>query len=418
MADSSLWQNSNGEIITCENGKIAYTAECPCGQELYVPAVVFLCDLFTGKYYAPYDTKAYIKIINNKITKIYTGKKDSSNFIDRTEAVKEGNFKIFSYVDPFGKIGKLGPFGERSSLVYEDTLCPPQTSSSLDFLTYEDTRLACFYEYEKTKWIVPASWYYYTLDTNYNVHYNSEGTEGSWGGYSKRVYEYTITPYTEDISNQSTQLAFKVTYTSKISDSQDVLCKDTYTQGNVVKTEPVDSSVILSTYSLPYGTRLISASYEGCDGYKSPISISDIEKTRVPITARLTLHPDDRLPSDLDYCMWYNPMPSGEEGCSYDYYTRVNQDSTWEMVFVDWYNSGLVLYTKSTPNYSFTGITATYSGDDSCWVSGAFNCEAEGNGTASLNFFSLIEISRSDTKVSCTYANDKRMLSLFPLKIE
>lgn len=420
MADSSLWQNSKGEIITCENDKIAYTAECPCGQALYVPAVVFGCD----NYYAPYDTTAYIKITNNKITKVYTGKKDDSDFIDRTEAVKEGNFKIFSYVDPFGKIGKLGPLGERSSLIYEDVRHPPKTSSSLDFLTYKDTRLACFYEYEETEWIVPASWYYYSFSANYDVSYTSKGVDGEWGSSSEREYAYTITPYTEDINNgpdnQYTQLAFKIVTYDSISNSKGLFCQDD--QGNRIEALPVDSSIILGIGSLPYGAHLISASsYEGCDRYKSPISISDIKKTTAPITARLTLHTDAILPGQGGGCSSYYPQASDpQEGCNHDYNVTANHDSIWEMAFVNLdksYNSGLVLYTNDTAHYSFKNIKATASGGAPCWISGYFNCEAKGNGDVYLNFIQLIYVSRSATKVSCTYADDG-MLSLFPIKIE
>ena len=418
MAGSQVWQNSKGEIIQCENGNIAFAEECPC-DELYIPAVFFTCDntITSCDYYGAVDCIAYIKISNNKIKKVCIGKKGTVDFVDYTDRVKDGTAKLMSYVNPFGEVGELGPFGERSSKVYEDVLCPPQTSSTIDFLTYLETRLACFYEFEKIPWIVPGSWYYFFMTADYTVAFSTTCITGSWSGSSKRSNTYKISPITQDVhttDSSHTLITFTKTSEAIIEDTTGVLCEVPY---DVVRTLAISETVKFTPYSVPYPTRLTAASYQCCNGYKSPISFTDITSAEPNIIAHLPLQPDNRLPGGggEGSCFWYNPMP--HEGMAYPTYEPVFHDTAFKMRFVNFYSYGKILDTTEEEQ-SFKDAKAIESGTDDVFITGAYTCIADGSGTVKLRLNPMINMSRSDSKVSCTYAIDGRMLSLYPIKIE
>ena len=417
MAGGQVWQNSKGEIIQCENGNIAFTEECPCEKEIYLPAVFFTCDYAINScdYYGAADCIAYVKISNNKIKKVCLGKKGSGSFVDYTDRVKDGTAKLMSYVDPLGEVGELGPFGERSSKVYEDVLCPPQTSSTIDFLTYLETRLACFYEFEKIPWIVPGSWYYFFMTVDYTVAFSTTCITGSWSGSSKRSNTYKISPITQDVhttDSSHTLITFTKTSEVIIEDTTGLLCTSPYSHD--VRTLPISETVTWGADTVQYPTRLTAASYQCCNGYKSPISFTEITSAETAITAHLYLLPDDRLPDSGPYCSWYSPVPY--EGVTPST-PLVCHDTAFDMHFVNFYSYGKILDTKQEEQ-SFKDIKAIASGTDDGFLSGAYECIADGSGTVKLRLNPMINMSRSDSKVSCTYAIDGRMLSLYPIKIE
>lgn len=422
MAGGQLWQNSKGEIIQCEDGNIAFAETCPCIQWVYIPAVLFTCnpEIAACDYYYPYDKVLLIKTQNGKLKQVWSQDESTGKYTDLTTSIKKGNTKLLSYVNPVGDVENPGPLGEQSSLVYANVKFPeaPKGDAVLSFLTYEDTRLACFYELEKTAWIVPSSWYGYSFYTDFTVKYDTTCVTGNWKGSSYRADTCTITPIVGD----SGKLTFEKTNYAVIKETLEVLCKDP--SSDLHQTKPVQSSVEFLAGKLPSGASLTeAASYKCCNKYNSSISMSEIEKATASIVVQFTLTPDNRLP-DKSGCSCYSPglkdfvdNPKLEKACEYISPTVV-KDVPIALSFITEYSYGKILFTTSNPTQSFTGVKATESGTDECYITGDYTCTAEGSGTVSITLNNKVTIKSSDEKVSCTYTEYKKELSLYPIKIE
>lgn len=111
MADSTLWQNSKGEIIQCSDGKlIMYGTECQCSPAEYCPGIIF---------HQPEDDTTNCEIDYYLTTfKIVRSKKDDDKYL---KLYIPGAYNAWEDVTEEAKENKLEP-GKRIFLTLEDNL--------------------------------------------------------------------------------------------------------------------------------------------------------------------------------------------------------------------------------------------------------------------------------------------------------
>ena len=427
MAEGTLWQNSKGEIIQCEDGNIAFAEECPCGG-VYLPAVIFNCNNESNacEYYSPSDIMIMVRLNSGKITKVYKVDSSTGARTDITAEVKDGT--VFSYVSPFDSIdkktglGKEGPLGERASSTHTGVVFPPPVSKSILSVYYSNTRLACFYEYRNEAWLVPLSWYHYTFTTDYTIDYYSFTKHDSWEGASTQSKAYVLElsreyrPWPNNPNESSTVIVLHTSQADTIEDKVSTLCSNEY--NGTFFTKEISSSVGITSGYTPYKIEFDGSSYKCCNGLTGSIPVPPEFNTYTSINTTLDVEADYRLPTKD--CGLSYPMSNGADGCKYPSNPAITKTLSWE---INWAparsgSSGQVLYVNGEATKSFKDVTHWSEGEEGCYTEGSFTCVATASGDATLTLEMTITVSASDSKASCTYEEDGSELSLYPIKIE
>ena len=442
MAGESLWLNSNGEIIQCAKGHIAFTEDCPCSVDLYFPGVWFQCgykntedEKDTCVSYGHIDKIFRISFLNSKVSRVYMH--DTLNdYIDVTEYIKDGTYKMYTYVriSSNADADEAGSLGEKASKTYAKVVFPG--GSDLNFMNKGDALKACFYAQQDIPWIVPSAWYEWQLVINTTLTYGGTGfTQKSGNGtYIENKVPTGSSTCIEQLTMYPRSVSSESLWGTTLEFYREAVCNEFTLNCGIVENSPTPyhvTTIIPSNYipvKIDYDKLIALKCCEGTPKI-TPTTLSSI---RIPVmlTQHLNvwylLYTGDE---DSMFCSTYNPIigdcQEGEsEAVSTNFSFSFVKNTT---LFPSGYtllpskSSNKTTKTESPSNSSeeiTTTTTASYTFEpqNTCLVLG-YTLKVDYKAGFSWALEALIDIYADDNKAACKYTSEEQYLTIYNIQI-